>query len=211
MCLDILRSNPLYSNSNEIVNGRKWVNESGYIGSPMLVENYWPKADILYNGLRFSGIQVNYDVFKDELIIYYPEKNQERYVVINKDHLEEFSFSDSLIHRNRLFKYIELPGTGEKLLCEKIPAGKASLFIKQIKTVQATPSENTKGKYITIYKYYFDAGNGFYTFRSKSQMIRLLADHKAEMNKFIRKQKLKINQKHPEDIVAAIRYYDGLK
>ena len=210
-CLDVLKNNALYSNSNVIINGRKWVNETGYAGSPMLEENYWPKANILYNGIRFSDIHMNYDLYKDELIVYYPEKSQERYIVINKDHLGEFSFADSLIHRDRLFKYIELPDAGKKVLCEKIPAGKASLFIKQIKTVEATPSENTKGKYLTLYKYYFDAGSGFYSFRSKSQLIKLLTDHKTEMNKFIRKKNLKINQKHPEDIVTAIRYYDGLK
>lgn len=176
----------------------------------MLEENYWPKADILYNGVRFSGIRMNYDLYKDELIVYYAEKSQERYLVINMDHLGEFSFSDSLIHRDRLFKYIELPGSGNKVLFEKISAGKASLFIKPIKILEATPSESTKGRYITFYKYYFDAGSGFYSFRSKSQMVKLLTDHKAEMKKFIRKQKLKINHKHPEDIVSAIRYYDGL-
>jgi hypothetical protein len=66
------------------------------------------------------------------------------------------------------------------------------------------------GKYTALYKYYLDTGQGFSSFSSKSQLIKLLANNRAEMTRFIRKQKLKINKKHPEDIVTAIKYFDGL-
>lgn len=209
-CLDVLKSNPLYSNSNDIVNGRKWNNETRYIGSPMLIENYWPKGNILYNGTHFKDIHLNYDVFKDELIVYISEKGQEKYIVINNDHLSGFSFTDILLQRNRLFEYTELAGIEGKTLYEKIPVNKVSFFIRPMIKFDATPSQNTLGKYSGYYLYYLDAGKGFTTFRSKSQLLKLLVIHRAEMNKFIRKEKLTINNKHPEDIVAVIKYFDGL-
>jgi hypothetical protein len=209
-CLDILKSNPLYSNSNDIVNGRKWVKESGYNGSPLLKETYWPKADILYNGVHFRDIHMNYDIFKEEIIVYYPERGQEKYVVINKDHLSGFSFNDSTLQRNRLFEYTELKGIGGKVIYEKIPTEKVSFFIRPMIEFDATPSQTILGKYTGHSLYYLNAGSGFSSFSSRSQMINLLANHKKEMNKYIRKQKLKINKKHPEDVVAAIKYFDGL-
>ncbi len=109
-CLDILKSDPLYSSSKDIINGRKWVASSGYTGSCMLKENYWPKADILYNGTPFKDIRMNYDIFRDEFILYYPEKGKELYIVINKDHLSGFSFNDSLLKRDRIFEYTESSG-----------------------------------------------------------------------------------------------------
>lgn len=210
-CLDFIKSNPLYSNSNEIINGRKWINESRYyIGSPMLKEDYWPKADILYNGSIFKGIHLNYDVYKNDLIVYHPERGHEKYLIVNKDHLSGFSFTDSLLQRHRQFEFTELAGIGGKALYEKIPVDKVSLYIRPMVKLDKTPSERTMGKYTALYKYYLDTGQGFSSFSSKSQLIKLLANNRAEMTRFIRKQKLKINKKHPEDIVTAIKYFDGL-
>jgi len=49
-CLDKINQNNLYSGSNDIINGRKWIYEKKFLGSPLLMENYWPKADISYKG-----------------------------------------------------------------------------------------------------------------------------------------------------------------
>jgi hypothetical protein len=209
-CLDVLRNSPLYSNSNDIVNGRKWIYASGYLGNSMLEENYWPKADILYNETHFRDIHVNYDIFRDEFIVYYPEIGRERYVVINKDHFSGFSFNDSLLQRKRLFEYTELTGIGGKALYEKIPVKKVSFYIRPMIKFDAMPSQRALGKYTAYNLYYLDAGKGFTSFRSKRELLKLLVNQRTEVNRFIRKQKLKINNKHPEDIVAAINYFDGL-
>jgi hypothetical protein len=209
-CLDVLKGNPLYSNSNDIINGRKWDNETRYIGSPLLKEKYWPKGDILYNGVNYRDVHLNYDVYKNELIIYYPENGREIYVVINKDHLSGFSFNDDLLRRNRLFEYTNLAGTGGKTLYEKISVDKVSFFIRPMINFDATPSQNTLGKYTAYNLYYLDSGKGYNGFRSKSQLVKLLPVHRTEVIRFIRKQKLKINKKHPEDIVTAIKYFDNL-
>jgi hypothetical protein len=209
-CLDLIHNKPLYSSANEIVNGRKWIKDDGYIGSPMLEENYWPRADILYNGIQYKGIPMNYDLFREALIVFYPEKGRERYVVIKQDYLSGFSYIDTLTGRTRFYKYIELPGISSKTLYESIPLNKISFYIKPGMNIQATPSEQTKGKFIGYSRYYLDTGHGYTTFRTRGQLMKLLANHKPEMNKFIRKQKLKINYKYPEDIITAIKYFDGL-
>jgi hypothetical protein len=209
-CLDVIKSNTLYSTSYDIINGRKWDNETRYNGSPLLESYEWPKADILYNGVHYRDVNMNYDVFKEELIVYSPEKGQEKYVLINKAHLSGFSFTDILLQRDRLFEYTELAGISGKALYEKIPVHKVSFFVRPMIKFDATPSESTLGKYTSYSLYYIDSGKGFTDFRSKSQLTKLLVNHRTEVNRFIRKQKLKINNKHPEDVVTAIRYFDGL-
>jgi hypothetical protein len=209
-CIEQLTKNELYSNSKNIINGTKWIYELKYLGSPLLTEKYWPKADIVYNGVHYIGIQMNYNVYKNEIIIYYPEKGNERYVVISNKYLSGFSFFDSETDRKHSYEYIELPGFKGKALYENASIGKTSFFIKPMKTIEVRSSGNGQGEFSSLYEYYIDVGNGFKSFSSKSQFIKLLAKHSTELKRFIRKNKLKINYKQPENIIPVLNYFDGL-
>ena len=176
----------------------------------MLEANFWPNADILYNGVHFTNIRMNYDVYKEDLIVYYPEKGEEKFVVISKDSLTSFSYTDSLMQRNHLYEYIELPGVRGKTLYENVSVGKVSLFIQPVKIFQDTPGEIFHGKYSSSYKYYIKSGDGYISFNSKKQFIELLANHSIELKRFIRKEKLKINNRLPENIIVVLKYFDGL-
>jgi hypothetical protein len=184
--------------------------EKKYMGSPLLMEDYWPKAEILYNGVLYKDILMNYDVYSNEIIIYYPEKAKEKYVVISNDNLSGFSFNDSVKNRNYHFVYLELPGYRGKTLYENVTVGKTTVFIKPVKIVRGI-SAGGQGKFSNIYEYFINTGSGYINFRSKSQFINLLAKHNAELSRFIRKNELKIDERHPESIIAVLNYFDTLK
>jgi hypothetical protein len=208
-CLDKINQNNLYSGSNDIINGRKWIYEKKFLGSPLLMENYWPKADISYKGSRYTGIVLNYDVLKNEIIVFHSQKGKDKYVVLGIDDLSGFSFTDTVWNRKHLYEYTELSGIKGKALYENASTGKISFYIKPVKTVEI--KAEGQGTYSDSYEYYIDVGNGYNSFRSKSQFIKLLANHSSELNRFIRKNKLKINNRQPDNIISVLRYYDGLK
>jgi hypothetical protein len=209
-CLDDVFHRPPYSGSNEIVNGTKWTYEKKYLGSPMLVENYWPKAEILYNGEHYKGIVMNYDIYHNELVIYHPEKGKEKYILIGMDKLSGFSFTDSLTRGRRVFEYIELPGVRGKFMYENAGSGITPLFIRPVKSIEAR-SSGGQGEFSNNYEYYLGVGDQYIALHSKRQIINVLAKHESELTRFIRKSKLKIDNRHPENIIALIRYFDGLK
>jgi hypothetical protein len=184
--------------------------EKKFLGSPLLMENYWPKADILYKGSKYSGIILNYDVLKNELIVFHSENGKDKYVVLNADNLTWFSFTDTVWNRKHHYEYLELKGTNGKALYENASTVKVSFYIKPVKTVEMK-SADEQGTYSDSYEYFVDTGNGFNSFRSKSQMLKLLANHSSEVSKFIRKNKIKINSQQPDNIIAVLSYYDGLK
>jgi hypothetical protein len=208
-CLDKINQNNLYSGSNDIINGRKWIYEKKFLGSPLLMENYWPKADISYKGSRYTGIVLNYDILKNEIIVFHSQKGKDKYVVLGIDDLSGFSFTDTVWNRKHLYEYTELSGIKGKALYENASTGKISFYIKPVKTVEI--KAEGQGTYSDSYEYYIDVGNGYNSFRSKSQFIKLLANHSSELNRFIRKNKLKINNRQPDNIISVLRYYDGLK
>ena len=209
-CLDEIFHNKLYSVSDNIINGKKWIYEKRYLGSPLLMENYWPVADILYNGVHYAAIIMNYDVYNNEIIIFHPEKGKEKFVVLSKENLSGFSFTDTVTNRKHVFEYVELPGIKGKTLYENASVGKASFFIKPLKSIEVSSSGAGQGKFYTFYDYFLNAGNGFVSFRSKNQFVKVLSKHGTELKRFIRKNKLKINNKRPEHIIAVLNYFDGL-
>ena len=173
-CLDTILLSEPYASSNDIINGRKWIYEKKYMGSPLLTEEYWPEATISYKGVVYKEVLMNFDIVKNEIIIYFPEKGKEKYVVLNTDYLSEFSFSDSLMNRDRFFEFKELPGIYGKALYENASAGKISFYIKPVKKIVVGSSGKGRGAYQSLYEYYIDSGTGYSGFRSKNTLIKHL-------------------------------------
>jgi hypothetical protein len=210
-CLDTILLREPYTNSNDIINGRRWKFEKKYKGSPLLTEDYWPEADILYNGIHFTGRLMNYDLYKNELIIFYPKKGKEKYLVLSNDKLSGFTFNDSLLNRTRIFEYIELPTTKGKSLYENASVGHVSFYIRPMKNIVIRSSGKSQAEFIFSYEYFLNNGKGFYSFHSKNQLIGLLEEHGPEMKKYIRERGLKINSQEPENIISVLRYFNNLK
>ena len=209
-CLDNIHRNPLYSNSKSIVNGTKWVYEKKYLGSPLLFENHWPKADILYKGVQYNGILINYDLYKNQVIMFDPEINKKKYVVLCMDYFSGFAFFDSITGRKHMYEYMELTGTRGKALYENATSTKIPFFIKPVKTIEARSANKDMGKYTGHFDNYIGTGNEYVIIRSKGQLIKVLAKHITEVKRYIRRNNLKINNQHPENIIAVLNYFDTL-
>ncbi len=209
-CLDSIRHNPLYSNSNNIFNGIKWIYEKKYLGSPLLVENYWPKGSIFYKGVQYSDVFMNYDLYKNQAIVFDPKNGKQRYVQISMEFFSGFTFKDSLTGEVHTYEYRELPGTKGKALYEKGPSSKISLYIKPVKAVEAISSGKNMGKFTSHFDNYIGIGNEYVAVHSKRQLITLLDKNVPDIKRYIRKNKLKINNQHPENIVAVLNYFDTI-
>jgi hypothetical protein len=208
-CLDEFRHD-VSSSSNELINGTKWIYEKKNLGSPMLVEKYWPQADILYKGMRYTGVLMNYDVYINEIIVSHAENGTLRYVVISKDYLSGFSYTDTITHRKHQFEYVELPGVRGKALYENAMLSNSELYIKPVKKTEVRASGKGQGEFTNYYEYYLKVGNTWRYFHSKNQLIRLLAAHGMDVKRYIRKNNIKINNTHPEPVISVLSYFDSL-
>lgn len=210
-CLADVLHDPLYSNSKDIINGTKWVYKKKYSGSPMLVENYWPKVNILYKEVHYSGLYLNFDLYKNQAIVFYPERGNEKYVNLEMDYFLGFTFTDTITGRTHKYEYLELPGTKGMELYETASTGTIPLHIRPVKMIENRSSEKGSGKYTTHFDSYIGIENEYVIIRNKRQIFKLLQHHVTEIKRYIRKNHLKINNQHPEDIVAVIKYFDTIK
>lgn len=209
-CLDNILNDKLYSNSENIINGRKWIYVKKYSGSPLLMENYWPEADIEYKGSHFPRQVMNFDVYNGEVIIYHLEKGAGKFIVLSNDYLSGFSYTDTITGLKHDYIYTELPGISGKSLYEDGSSGNIALFVKPVKKIDFRSEGKEHGQFIEYYEYYIKKDAGFIRISSKNQLIKLLSDHASELKRYISNKRLKINNRYPENVIDVVRYYSKL-
>lgn len=210
-CFDKLNKLELYSDSKDQINGTKWIYQKLYLGTPLLMDKSWPNADITFlNGTVYKGVQMNWDLSNNELILFYSETGNEKYVVINKDSLSGFIFTDTITHSKHTYEYTELKGIKGKTLYENASVGKISFFIRPKKIVGVAPGSSNAGEYIPDNDYYLDTGNGYYSFHTNHQLIKLFTGYAADLKRFIRKNGIKITNQDPGPVIRILNYYKTL-
>jgi hypothetical protein len=208
---DEISSNSLYSQSKDIINGTKWVYEKKNRGIPYLVGNNWATGNVKYDSKLFPGVRFNYNLFTDEFIIFSSDEGNKKYVAVQKDFLESFSYRDTLTNKERFFEYVQLPGTNQKRLYEIIYQGKSLFMVRHIKAVRSKVADGFFGDYIDAADMYIKVDNTFETFSNKKDLLNILAKHTQELNKFIHKNKIKIKKLNYENIASVINYFDELE
>lgn len=205
-----LHSMPLYNGQSDVLNGSQWTYSKIYKGNPFLEESYWPAASLSYRGELYEGYQVNYDLYKDELILLYETEKQTKYIVLIKDYFDSLSYTDSLTLKSHTYIYSRLPGTKEKALYEKVYEGRSSFVLRPRCMISSDPSGTFAGTYQRSYEYYISTQGGYERVNSKKALLNALGTNIQEVKKFMRKNRLSFNNKEPETIVPILKYFDQL-
>ncbi len=207
---DNLQRMELYSFSKDIINGTKWTYQKIYKGNPFLSEAYWPMADLVYRGILYSGFNMNYDLYNNNLILLYDDNDIKKFIVLSNKYLESFSYTDTLSRQEHRYEFFRIPGTNGKELYEKVYEGKTSFIIRPRCEIKYGASGRFPGEYLRSYEYYIQVEGQYERIHSKKTLLNVLQRNVPEVKKFIRKNRLKINRKHPENIVPVLRYYDEI-
>ncbi len=208
--VDDLQQRELYAVSKGIINGTKWTFRKVYRGNPYLSEGYWPMAELVYKGTRYTGFYMNYDLYHDHLILLLDENGSRRYIVLSNQYLDSFSYTDTLSRRERQFTYVEIPGTQGKALYENVYQGRTSFLIRPRCEIKHEASGGFPGEYLRSYEYYIGVQGRYERIHSKKTLLDALRRDIPEVKRFIRRNKLKINKNHPENIVPVLRFYDEI-
>jgi hypothetical protein len=210
ICLDVILQSRIYTKSNDIINGRQWINEKHYSGSPLLISDYWPTGDIYYNGLHYYGEVLNYDLFKQEMIIYRREQGKIKFVVISNEKLGGFAFTDTVSNRKHVYEFRELPGTPGKVLYENASAGGILFYIKPIKKIELRSTTEGSGDYADYFEYYLNSGDGFTKITSKRQLVKLLPGDGPALKRYMHDHGFKMSDRNPQMLIDLVRYCSSL-
>jgi hypothetical protein len=192
---------------NQILyNGRIWRNLYSRIQEDQfLFSRDFIQGSLTIGGETFKGIQLKYDIFKDELLT----PVEDGIIQLNKEMIDSFS----LTYNNRDYKFIKMREDSvstSKSYFEILYEGKSSLYVKHLKKIEKMAVEGKYDKFYQVNRIYLVKGNKFITVTRKSDFLKVLEDKKTQVREFLKKNKLRITEKVPETFIPVLMYYDNL-
>jgi hypothetical protein len=140
----------------------------------------------------------------------YDDNDNKKYVVLSNKYLESFSYEDTVSNKEHHYEYVRIPGTNSKELYEKVYSGETAFIVRPECEIKHETTGSFPGEYLRSYEYFIQVEGKYERIHSKKTLLNALKRNVPEVKKFIRNNRLKINRKHPENIVPVLRYYDEL-
>lgn len=201
------KQSPLYNGTQYFFYDPRFVGGSAYFNDVQSFEN----GDIFYDGLRFNGVPMLYDLYKDAVVILLYNHFTKVQLIKSK-----VAWFNCLGHH---FVNINTDSLGANTTMkpgfyDELYNGKIQILVKHIKTIQATGS-NTGTTAIGQYfeannQYYVKKGNSYYAVHSKHSFLNVLKDKRKQLNQFIRSAQIDFDSDRGAAMVKIASRYDHL-
>jgi len=175
------------------------------VGHPYFVSDDWVEGTVHYDGDVYEGVAILYDLVRERIVIEHP------YAGIKLDLIRE------------KIKYVDLPGhrfvridadtiknspirTG---FYDLLYDGRTKFYAKR----QKTKKEEIVGMEIKVsfsendHLYIYKKGE-YFPVKSKSSVLDVLGDRKAEVRKYIRKNKIRFRKGRELAMTRVVSFYD---
>ena len=195
----------LYLSERSVVNGISWTNSVRYKGNRFFGSKEWKTGELTFDGKKYEGIKINYDLLDNEIILFDDVPGNEKYIRLNKTKIDSFRFFDqgSIKH----FESIYLNESEGKEICQRIYRGKVSYYVRHKKAVQKEIGTVYMGRLYDSNIHYLVDEKGAHSFRKKKKVLEVLGGQK-ELKKYIRSNKLMISPKY---VTLLLRFAETLK
>lgn len=177
-------------------------------GTPFYLSKEWHTGDVTFEGVWYSGLPLQYDVFKDQLVLQSPDKMYR--IALAMDKVTRFTLGEnhSFI---RIIKKDSL-GTGNLATgyYELLVEGKATLLARRTKVVNVPTEPGMSRNFRETDSYYIKKDGAYFPVRSRKSILNALSDQKAALKKYIRQEHISYRDGREESIVTILRYYDQI-
>jgi hypothetical protein len=176
-------------------------------GHPFFYTDKPGNGSIVYDGLLYGNVQLQYDELKEVVIM---QDASHRIQLVNERIAGFTVFSNQFIRLERDSLNRALVATGfYNLLYD----GNVSALAKEMKGLREELRSNSEGilRFIDVKRYYYiKKKNEYYPVKSKKSLRGIFADHKKEIQQFIKKNNLSFRKNPDEMLIKVTEYYDRL-
>lgn len=191
-----------------IYNGRAWRNLYYRVrGDQFLFIPIFIQGSVSIEGRKYDNLLLSYDIFNDELLI-----NTQRGILIqlNKEMVDSFSLEFN--YRNYKFKRLDTDSVNSITGYVNVlhDAG-LSLFVKYRKEILPLAVDNKYDLFSQSNRIYLKKDGIIYRIGSKGEFLNLLKDHKQEVHRYIKNNKIQISRTNPDGMAQVIEFYEKLR
>lgn len=167
-----------------------------------------PKAgDVSYDGITYPGVQLSYDLSRDEIIFVTPSNNLNIKLISQK--VSWFSLDDHLFINVR--KDSNTVNLREEGFYEVAYDGFYSILIKRKKKMEESSRDDAVSRFVQYTDYYARKGNIYYAIDNRRLLLTLCKDKKSELTKYMQKENLDFKKDPGNTIIKVIDHYTQLK
>ena len=176
-------------------------------GCPYFLDRDMHTGSLVYDGVYFANVPMQYDCVKDYLVILHFDRFFKMNLVAEK--VKEFSFAGHTYIRMVKDSVNNLPfSTG---FYDRLYNGNLILLAKRTKRIEETVTDKVVQRVSEKTFYYLYNGKNFESVKSYKSLLAMLKDHSKEVRQYLRKNKIKYRKDRELAITKAVAYYDSLK
>ena len=181
-------------------------------GSPNFLEKPYVLGNVCYEGVEYRGVNLLYDLYKNELVslLYGKFLN---YKLVNKK-VQNF---DLMGHH---FININADSLGANSVLkggyyDELYHGKMQVIAKLSKDLRLNVQEVGSTQMYSLFnpasmELYLKKDGAYYHITSQDALLDVLKDHKKQVQQYIRSAKMKYRKQPDQTLVSAATYYDHL-
>jgi hypothetical protein len=198
--------NPVIENQI-LYNGREWHNQYTQVrGDQFLFTKDYLPATITINGMTYKNVNINYDIYNDELITV---GNHGITLQLNKEMVDSFS----IFYIRKTYNFLNLHDndpSGIRGYVNALHQGKSLLVVKYKKEIDLLAVDDKYDLFFQTYKIYLMKDGNSHQISGKKDLLNALEDKKTLIKEFMKKNMIKVSKKDPDSFIPVIRYYDSL-
>ena len=162
---------------------------------------------VVYDGIRYDSILMQYDEISDVLVILGPRN----WIQLLNGRVERFNLYNSnfvWLEKDSMRNTLDRTGFYNVLY-----TGQTSLLKKQIKLSREEISSNLEVLHFADEKdhYYIVQHNTYYPVKRKKDLYKIFGDQKKAVQRFVKTNHLNFRKNREAMLTAATAYYDNLK
>lgn len=198
------------SKNSLVNNGRAYYDRYNSLrGHQFFYDDYWEQGSLIYEGHTFNDIFLKYDIFRDLLLIEHFNSS---------GHLSPIQLYSPEVSSFKLMGYYfiwidkdTISGLKEGFYNQMYKSEDSEVLVKRRKEIaQANDINSIREEFIIKDRYYIRKNDIFHKVKKKGSVIKLLADRKKEIKRFIKKNRFRFKNNPDQQLVEVVKYYDSL-
>lgn len=191
--------------ASRLYNGSEYIRSyPNVVGHPFLSADSMMQGAIAYDGVWYTGISLNYDIVRDEVIVKGPQVFSLRLV---PEKIDSFHLSDRRFHRFNSSNPYQL----SQGFYEVLYKGRVWVLANRVKNITKPFTAAERLQFTDLTTYFVINGGVARKISDKNDLVNAFGDRKEAIKKHMQQANLNF-KKDPEQTIAAVAaFYDQIK